>query len=243
MSDRDAASSANGELLFPHVDVKLLVPGSRHRGTAQSACIEPYLDYWKSSAFGSPTRVSSFCTLCLKGVLLDAKTQAPARNGFHAAKGPLKTKRRNPARRAARRARCRPPSPWGKPSRDGPFKVWELDSGRALRTLEGHGHGVRAVAVTPDGRRAVSASRDRTLKVWDLESGRALRTLEGHGRRVMAVAVTPDGRRAVSASYGGMLKVWDLERGRELRTLEGHGSGVGAVVVTPDGRRAVSASR
>ena len=41
-------------------------------------------------------------------------------------------------------------------------------------------HVVRACAVTPDGRRVVSASDDKTLKVWDLESGRALATLEGH---------------------------------------------------------------
>jgi WD40 repeat protein len=36
------------------------------------------------------------------------------------------------------------------------------------------------VVVTPDGKRAVSASLDDPLKVWDLETGRALRTLEGH---------------------------------------------------------------
>ena len=82
------------------------------------------------------------------------------------------------------------------------------------------------MAVTPDGRRAVSASEDKTLKVWDLESGRALRTLEGHSDWVNGVAVTPDGRRAVSASWDKTLKVWDLESGRALRTLEGH-SGCG----------------
>ena len=43
-----------------------------------------------------------------------------------------------------------------------------------------------AVAVTPDGQRAVSASDDKTLKVWDLESGRELRTLEGHATCVYA---------------------------------------------------------
>jgi WD40 repeat protein len=97
--------------------------------------------------------------------------------------------------------------------------------------------------VTPEGKRAVSASRDRTLKVWDLETGRELRTLKRHSDVVTAVAVTPEGKRAVSASWDRTLKVWDLETGRELRTLEGHSDVVTAVAVTPEGKRAVSASR
>ena len=37
--------------------------------------------------------------------------------------------------------------------------MWELESGRELRTLKGHADWVSAVAaVTPDGRRAISAS-------------------------------------------------------------------------------------
>jgi WD40 repeat protein len=114
--------------------------------------------------------------------------------------------------------------------------------GPLLRTLTGHTDVVMAVAVTPDGRRAVSASDDNTLRVWDLESGAELRTLTGHTNSVNAVAVTPDGRRAVSASDDNTLRVWDLESGEELRTLTGHTSSVSAVAVTPDGRRAVSAS-
>jgi WD40 repeat protein len=39
-----------------------------------------------------------------------------------------------------------------------------------IRTLEGH-DSVIAVAITPDGKSAVSASYDSTLKVWDLEKG------------------------------------------------------------------------
>jgi WD40 repeat protein len=61
--------------------------------------------------------------------------------------------------------------------------VWDLDSGAELRTLQGHGGWVSAVAVTPDGRRAVSASEDQTLKVWDLDSGAELRTLARPWRR------------------------------------------------------------
>ena len=44
------------------------------------------------------------------------------------------------------------------------------------------------MAVTPDGRRAVSSSFDRTLRVWDLERGALLAILKGHGAEVMAVA-------------------------------------------------------
>ncbi len=110
-----------------------------------------------------------------------------------------------------------------------------------VRTLEGHSAWVSGVAVTPDGKRAVSASKDHTLKVWDLETGGVLRTLDSAW--VVGVAVTPDGKRAVSASGDHTLKVWDLETGGALRTLEGHSADVIGVAVTPDGKRAVSASR
>ena len=111
-----------------------------------------------------------------------------------------------------------------------------------LRTLVGHSSVVNGVAVSPDGRRVVSASYDQTLKVWDLETGQELRTLAGHSDSVNAVAVCPDGRRAVSASDDKTLKVWDLETGQELRTLTGHSNLVKGVAVSPDGRRVVSAS-
>jgi WD40 repeat protein len=82
----------------------------------------------------------------------------------------------------------------------GALKVWELETGHELHTLAGHTSWVRAVAVTPDGRRAVSASSDETLKVWELETGHELHTLAGHTDTVNAVAVTPDGTPIVAFS-------------------------------------------
>ena len=109
-------------------------------------------------------------------------------------------------------------------------------------TLAGHLGPVNGVAITADGRRAVSASLDKTLKVWNLQGGREVRTLTGHSDAINSVALSSDGRRAVSASDDKTLKVWDVEEGRELRTLSGHLNSVQSVAMSADGQRAVSAS-
>ncbi|HEY9694275.1 MAG TPA: hypothetical protein V6D15_18895 [Oculatellaceae cyanobacterium] len=115
--------------------------------------------------------------------------------------------------------------------------------GNLLRTLTGHNDSVEAVAITPDGKSAVSGSSDFTLKVWDLQTGKEISTLNGHNAWVRAVAITPDGKSAVSGSSDNTLKVWDLQTGKEISTLTGHNASVQAVAITPDGKRAVSGSR
>ena len=95
------------------------------------------------------------------------------------------------------------------------------------------------MAVTPDGRQAISASGDSTLKVWDLASGAEVRTLQGHTDTVYGVAVTPDGRQAVSASDDSTLKVWDLASGAGAAHPAGpHGLGLrrGGDARRPPGR-------
>lgn len=73
--------------------------------------------------------------------------------------------------------------------------------------------------MTPDGKRAVSASWDYTLKVWDLETDRALRKLEDPSADLLGAAVMPDGKRAVSASCDNTLRAWDLDTGLLIATF------------------------
>ncbi len=112
-----------------------------------------------------------------------------------------------------------------------------------LKTFTGHDMGVHAVAVTPDGRWAVSGSYDGTLKLWDLETGIPRTTFRGHGGPVHAVAVIQNGKRVISGSTDQTLRIWESETGALYCTLGGHTDKVYAVAVLPDGRRAISGSR
>jgi hypothetical protein len=103
-----------------------------------------------------------------------------------------------------------------------------------------HPEGVWAVAVSPDGPRALSAGSEGTVKLWDLETGQELRTLRGHKKRVEAIVFLPDGGRALSGGVDKTLRLWDLDTGSELKQLPGHDNIVTSVAVSADGRRAVS---
>jgi small GTP-binding protein len=108
--------------------------------------------------------------------------------------------------------------------------------------LNGHRDEVNTVAISGDGKRAVSASDDKTLRVWDLTTFRCLATLRGHTDYVLGVAISGDGRRAVSASADKTLRIWDIVTYKCLATLKGHTDTVRGVAISGDGKRAVSAS-
>ena len=67
---------------------------------------------------------------------------------------------------------------------------------------------MRSVAVSADGRLALSGSDDHTVKVGrNPTSGQARRILAGHAYGVNSVAVSADGRLAL-ASDDRRVKVW-----------------------------------
>ena len=109
------------------------------------------------------------------------------------------------------------------------------------RPLGTHSRWIFSVAISPDGRWAVSGSVDNLIKIWDLESGARLKTLKGHTDDVKVVAITPDSKRIVSGSGDKTVRVWDANSRRAVAELEGHTSLVRTLVTLADNTSALSA--
>jgi WD40 repeat protein len=122
------------------------------------------------------------------------------------------------------------------------IKLWDVDSGRELRTLIGHAAWVTGVAFSPDGKHLASSSGDQTARLWDVDSGREERRLDGFHGRVSCVALSPDAHMLAVGAHDSTIKLFDVVSGNEIRTLTGHAEMFSSVAFARDGQRLVSAS-
>ncbi len=97
---------------------------------------------------------------------------------------------------------------------------------------------VYSLALSADGRTAVSAAEDGTLRVWDVKGARPARAVQSGG--VTCLAVSADNRTVVSGGSDRAVRVWDVASSRCRATLRGHEFSVESVAVSADGRIAVS---
>ena len=99
---------------------------------------------------------------------------------------------------------------------------------------------VLAVALSQDGRLAVTSSRDGSARVWDASTGRQVGAPLQHKGIVHAAVFSDDARRIVTASADGTARVWDAETGRPITGSLPHESRVGGAAFSDDGRRVVT---
>jgi len=130
---------------------------------------------------------------------------------------------------------------------DKKIKIWEVTSGKLLRTLGGWFSGdstnwVRSVVFSSDGRTLADGSSDKTIKIWEVQTGKQIRTLRGHSDWVRSVVFSPDGRTLASGSNDETIKIWEVQTGKQIRTLTGHSNSVISVAFSPDGRTLASGS-
>jgi cytochrome c len=113
------------------------------------------------------------------------------------------------------------------------------DSARAQ--LRGHGGPVRALAVSPDGKGAVSGSFDTSIIRWSLAKNAADAVLRFHAGAVDAVLFLDDGR-IVSSGADARIAIWRPGEGEPSAVLTGHQAPVVGLAVSPDGASLASAS-
>ena len=102
-------------------------------------------------------------------------------------------------------------------------------------TLSEHTEIITAIAMTPDGNQAVSASQDDTLKVWDLTTGTVKHTLNINDYGIKTIAILPDEKQIAFATLHGNLKVWNLETNQVKQLLANRE----IVAVIPDSKHAI----
>jgi eukaryotic-like serine/threonine-protein kinase len=101
---------------------------------------------------------------------------------------------------------------------------------------------VTALAISPDGRRLVTAARGRGARVCDTADGRNAVVFDRLEGDVWAVAISLDGRRVVSGGSDGVARLWDAASGREVFALRESNGAIWGVAFSPDGRRIATGS-
>jgi len=122
------------------------------------------------------------------------------------------------------------------------LSLWDVKTGRRLRTFANQSGHVISMSISPDGLYALTGSSDRNLRIWDMGTGRCLLTFKGHTMAVNSVGFSPDGKYALSGSSDKSLRLWDIKTGKCRHKFEGHNDRITCVGFSPDGRYALSGS-
>ena len=101
--------------------------------------------------------------------------------------------------------------------------VWETDTGKVRRQLEGHLGQVYTARMFPSGVVVLSSGADMRLKIWSATTGECPVTLTGHTQAVTDTAIVGVGKNIISVSKDGSVRLWSCGERRCVGVLtEGH---------------------
>src|SRR5262249_31216846 len=91
-------------------------------------------------------------------------------------------------------------------------RVWKIAKREAISPPLLHPEAVQRVAVSPDGRLAVTTCTDRIVRVWEVGTGQRLLSLRQTAVPSTAV-FSPDGRHLLTTGPDGIAHLWSADSG------------------------------
>jgi WD40 repeat protein len=98
--------------------------------------------------------------------------------------------------------------------------VWNLATGKRIRTRWGDPDVVRCLLISPDSKTLIGGDgRDQKIKVWELISGKVIYSLESSTKvRVHELALSSDGEILAGAGHDG-IQFWSYKTGKCLHSI------------------------
>jgi WD40 repeat protein len=121
---------------------------------------------------------------------------------------------------------------------DGTARLCTTENGETVQTLAGHAEPVHSVAMSSDGRRALTGSADGWF-LWDLVDALRLHQFEEFEGPTPNLVLSPDGRHAMSASPEAAY-LYDAQTGRLLHEFKGHEKPLNMAAFDSRGRYALT---
>ncbi len=96
-------------------------------------------------------------------------------------------------------------------------RIWNRDSDKPTKTLDGHNGPIYAVRFDPTGQVMATASGDETIKLWNVASGKRLDTLGQPLAEQYCVRFSPDGKQVIGAGADNRIRFWNLASHSEAK--------------------------
>ena len=106
---------------------------------------------------------------------------------------------------------------------DGTAKLWNVSTGKEIKSLRGHDGNVTSIAFSPDGRFLASGGRDGAVRLWDEKTGKELKALNipHSDRSVSFVGYSPDGKYIFARGEDEIVRLWSADNGQEIKQFAG----------------------